>query len=184
MRHTRIAPVLSCAALFLGCIAAPGLGAQVLARPDRFGDVMELLLPAAAAALTLERGDTEGLKELALAGAVSLGTAELLKSAVNSPRPDGSKGGFPSAHVSIAFASAAYVHQRYGGQWAAPMYGLATLVGYSRVRTGHHYAKDVVGGALIGIGSGLLLTHPLSDRTRASLALDGHTLQVRITSQL
>ena len=184
MRTTRIATVLSCATLFLGCTAASGVGAQVVARPDRFGDVMELLLPAAAAALTLQRDDTEGLKELALSGALSLGTAEALKSAVNSPRPDGSKGGFPSAHASIAFVSAAYVHQRYGGQWAAPMYGLATLVGYSRVRTGHHYTKDVVGGALIGIGSALLLTHPLSERTRASLGVDGRSVQVKITSQL
>ncbi len=141
MRNTRIATVLSCATLFLGCTAAPGVGAQVLARPDRFGDVMELLLPVAAAALTLERDDAEGLKELALSGALSLGTTEALKSAVSSPRPDGGKGGFPSAHAS--------------GQWAAPMYGLATLVGYSRVKTGHHSSKDVVGGALIGIGSAL-----------------------------
>lgn len=184
MRNSRIATAASCATLFLSCTLATDVGAQVVARSDRFGDAMQLLLPAAAAALTLERGDAEGVKELALSGALAVGTTEVLKRAVNSPRPDGSKGGFPSAHASIAFVSAAYVHQRYGAQWALPMYGLATLAGYSRVRTHNHYAKDVVGGALIGIGSAFLLTHPLSGRTRATLGLERRTLQVMITSQL
>lgn len=184
MRNMRLVTALSGATLLLSCIAAPSCSAQVLARPDRFGDVMELLLPAAAAALTLERGDVDGLKELALSGALAVGTTEVLKRVVNSPRPDGSRGGFPSAHASIAFVSAAYVHQRYGAQWAVPMYGLATLAGYSRVSTHNHYFKDVMGGALIGIGSAFLLTHSLNSRTHAALGLSGRTLHFIITSQL
>lgn len=184
MRNSKIATVAFCATVFLGCTAAPDVGAQVLARTDRFGDAMELLLPAAAAALTLHRDDTEGLQQLLLSGALSVGATEVLKRAVNSPRPDGSKGGFPSAHASVVFVSAAYVHERYGLQWALPMYGLATLAGYSRVRTHNHYARDVVGGALIGMSSAFLVTHPLSGRTRATLGLEGRTLQVMLTSEL
>jgi undecaprenyl-diphosphatase len=33
---------------------------------------------------------------------------------------------------------------------AAPLHGLAALVGYSRVHTGVHYPGDVFGGALLG----------------------------------
>ncbi|MFC5498363.1 phosphatase PAP2 family protein [Caenimonas terrae] len=184
MRHPQLAQVASCATLLLASTFATHVGAQVVAKTDRFGDAMEILLPAAAAALTLERGDVQGLKEFALSGALAVGTTEVLKRAVNSPRPDGSSGGFPSAHTSIAFVSAAYVHQRYGAQWAMPMYGLATLAGYSRVRSHAHFTKDVLGGALIGISSAFFLTHPLSARTQATVGMEGRTLQVIIRSQL
>ena len=37
-----------------------------------------------------------------------------------------------------------------------PAYAYASLVGYSRMRLGMHYGSDVLGGMIIGIGSGLL----------------------------
>jgi membrane-associated phospholipid phosphatase len=134
--------------------------AQVAATRDRIGDVLQYLLPAGAAALTLYEDDREGLKELAYSFALSQGTTEVLKHAVRARRPDGTGLGFPSGHASASFASAAFVHERYGIQKAIPFYGLATVVAYQRVHTHHHFTRDVVAGAGIGIGSSLLLTHP------------------------
>lgn len=160
------------------CAISTGVNSQVIASKDRFGDAMALLLPAAAVALSLQHDDTEGLKQLGYSAGLTLGNTELLKYGVNSRRPDGSAHGFPSGHTSIAFVSAAYVYQRYGFETALPMYALATLTGYSRVRTHHHFAKDVVGGALVGIGSAFLFTHPVGARSFTSLGYSGDQIQV------
>jgi membrane-associated phospholipid phosphatase len=152
--------------------AAPPAQAQAVARPDRLGDALQYIVPAAAAGLSLYQRDTEGLEELGYSLALAQGTTEALKHLVNSPRPTGSGRGFPSGHVSLVFASAGYVHQRYGLERAAPFYALATLTAYSRVHTHHHFTKDVVGGALVGVGSAFLLTHPLGPNTSASVQHD------------
>jgi len=64
---------------------------------------------------------------------------------------------FPSGHTTAAFATATAVSLSYK-KWyvTVPAYAYAGLVGYSRMRLGMHYGTDVLGGMLIGIGSGLL----------------------------
>ena len=157
-------------ALAMGLLCGSVAFAQVVAKKDRFGDALEILLPAAAIGLALKSDDMEGIKEFAFSGALAVGTTEVLKRAVHTRRPDGSPNGFPSAHTSVVFVSAAYVHRRYGWEWAAPMYGLAAATAYTRVSTHNHFSKDVVGGALIGIGSAFLLTHPLGKNTMATVS--------------
>jgi membrane-associated phospholipid phosphatase len=152
-------PSLSLRLLALALVLGPAQ-AQVVARPDRTGDTIRLLLPAAAGALTLAREDREGLGQLALTVALSEGTTAVLKSTLDRPRPDGSGHGFPSGHASLSFASAAYVHQRYGLAWAAPLYGAAAVAARSRVRTGHHFTRDVLAGGLIGVGAAFVATTP------------------------
>jgi undecaprenyl-diphosphatase len=69
---------------------------------------------------------------------------------------------FPSVHTYIAFGIATsvflYGHKRLG----IALYVLAILVAIGRVGAGLHYPSDVIGGALLGIGSGIfayLLVH-------------------------
>lgn len=156
--------------------------AQVVARPDHIGGVLRYVVPAAAAGLSLYEHDTDGLKELAYSLVVSQGTTQVLKHIVNSPRPTGLGYGFPSGHASLVFASAGYVHQRFGIERALPFYGLATITAYSRVHKNHHFAKDVVGGAVVGVGSAFLLTHPLGPNTAALVERDAGGTWVRFAS--
>ena len=79
---------------------------------------------------------------------------------------------FPSGHTSVAFASAAYIHQRYGWQTGLPFEVLAAVVGYSRVKTRDHHWYDVVAGAAIGEGSAFLFTRRLNEDTRVSIGGD------------
>jgi membrane-associated phospholipid phosphatase len=146
-----------------------GVQAQVVAKPDHFGDAMQFILPATAAAISIGKEDTDGLKQFAYSALLSQGSTAILKNAVDSRRPNGTGQGFPSGHTSIAFASASFVHFRYGVGTALPLYVLAGLTAYSRVATHHHFTKDVIGGALIGTGSAYLLTHPLDKHTSVTL---------------
>jgi undecaprenyl-diphosphatase len=60
---------------------------------------------------------------------------------------------FPSGHTASSFAAATALSTFYPN--VAPLvFGLATLVGASRVHLGHHFPSDAAVGGLIGIGTG------------------------------
>lgn len=64
---------------------------------------------------------------------------------------------FPSGHTTAAFASATVLSLSYKKWYVAlPAYAYAGLMGYSRMRLGVHYPSDVLGGMVLGIGTGLL----------------------------
>lgn len=113
----------------------------------------------------------ENLMSMALANGLAHGT----KAVLNRPRPEvkypdiiqvetrtvGSS--FPSGHTAQAFATATTFTLQYP-EWymAIPAYLWAGTVGYSRMYLGKHYPTDVLGGIIIGVGTGFL-AHWLMD---------------------
>jgi membrane-associated phospholipid phosphatase len=65
---------------------------------------------------------------------------------------------FPSGHTTSAFALATALSLSYN-KWyvTVPAYLYAGLMGYSRMRLGMHFPTDVLGGMVIGIGTGFLV---------------------------
>ena len=76
-----------------------------------------------------------------------------LKALVREKRPDSNEhDSFPSGHATAAFAVAGTMGRLHPKQ--APLWFLgATLISYSRVRLHRHYGRDVLAGAVIGIGA-------------------------------
>lgn len=71
---------------------------------------------------------------------------------------------FPSGHTSQIFFMAtllsrqAQIHLGTGVWVAIALYGVALLVGFTRIYVGAHYPRDVMGGALFGSIWGILVT--------------------------
>ena len=130
---------------------------------ERAGDILQFVLPVSGAGVALGRDDREGLTQLAESSALTLALTFGMKYTIPATRPDGGDHSFPSGHTSIAFSSAEFIRERYGWNYGIPAYAVASYVGYSRVESKRHYTRDVVAGALIGIGSSLLFTEPYKD---------------------
>lgn len=143
---------------------------------EKSGDILHLLIPAAAFGATLViEDDYQGSWQLVKSGVVSRVAVEGIKFAVDKDRPDGSgDDSFPSGHTADSFAAATFIQQRYGWQWAIPAYIGATFVGYSRVESDKHFVEDVLAGAAIGIISGLYFTELYSGITISPTAGNGH----------
>lgn len=62
------------------------------------------------------------------------------------------KGSFPSGHSGAAFAIATVFAERYSKRRWVPFvaYGVAGLVGFSRISSNHHFLSDVGFGGMLG----------------------------------
>ncbi|MCA0431598.1 MAG: phosphatase PAP2 family protein [Bacteroidetes bacterium] len=114
----------------------------------------------------LKRNAFKSASSIGLALAVASG----LKYVVNRTRPyndypneiikrdDAGPYSFPSGHTTAAFSTATALSLTYK-KWEVivPSILYAGFVGYSRMRLGMHYPSDVLGGAVIGVGSGFLV---------------------------
>jgi len=104
--------------------------------------------------------------ETAISIGISSVISEALKRTINATRPadkypnqifvtspDHGRA-FPSGHTTLAFATATSLALEYK-KWyvAVPAYAWASAVGYSRMYKGYHLPSQVLGGAVIGIGS-------------------------------
>ncbi|MDP5134611.1 phosphatase PAP2 family protein [Rheinheimera baltica] len=128
---------------------------------DTGADVLRLALPAAAWGMTQYLNDDSGAKQFYYSFATTIASTYALKSAIHKNRPDGSDNdAFPSGHTAMAFQGAAFLQRRYGWQYGAPAYALASYVGYSRVNNDHHDSQDVLAGALIGIAASFYFAEP------------------------
>lgn len=100
-----------------------------------------------------------GLESILLTGAVVLP----LKAVIGRERPDDTDDAFtfspltlenrsfPSGHTAMAFALGTAIASQSEDPWVSgTAYGLATLVGASRIYRNKHWLSDVVGGAAIG----------------------------------
>ena len=139
--------------LFVSCFWLSGEVAEAGDGIQTSGDILQFVLPGAAAGLTLVHRDWDGALQFGESAGVTLRTTYLLKYTVNETRPNGGSQSFPSGHTSISFCSAEYMRKRYGLEWGIPAYGLASWVAYSRVEAGEHHPHDVIAGAAIGIVS-------------------------------
>jgi membrane-associated phospholipid phosphatase len=118
----------------------------------------------------------------ALSNVLETGVVYTTKSLTGRERPDGSNyHSFPSGHTATAFVAAEFLHQEYKDKSAwisAGGYGMATLIGISRIYNNKHWVSDVIAGAGIGILSTKIVywTYPflqnlLSGRSKKYQAL-------------
>ena len=130
----------------------------VQAQPRVVADVGQYSLPAMALLIAAVHDDGDGVIDLMQSLSVAWAATWGLKVIVDARRPNGGGRSFPSAHTTVAFASATHIWKRNGWKWGAPAAAAATLVGTSRVDTRDHYVRDVLVGAAIGTVSSMLFT--------------------------
>jgi membrane-associated phospholipid phosphatase len=123
---------------------------------------------AAALAATGRQGRRGAVRGLVAVGISSLTINAVVKVLLPRRRPERSGTGkgdhvrmptsssFPSGHSASAFAFATAASTQLP-QASLPLYGLATIVGYSRVHTGVHYPSDVLTGAVLGSAIGTVV---------------------------
>jgi undecaprenyl-diphosphatase len=63
---------------------------------------------------------------------------------------------FPSGHATIVFAIAVAIYF-FNKKWGIIAFVIAILVGISRIFVGVHWPIDILGGAVIGIFSGMIV---------------------------
>jgi membrane-associated phospholipid phosphatase len=118
-------------------------------------DMLQFGLPLSAFVLSYQQEDVSGFGQYAGALSTTVLVTVAAKQLVSKPRPEsgpeaGEEDSWPSGHASMTFSAASYMHRRYGLQWGAPAYLLASYASVSRVRTKHHDWQDVASGAAVG----------------------------------
>ena len=126
------------------------------------GDVLQVALPLTACLITLSEKDYKSTRKFLFSFTSTSVLTYSLKYFTKKKRPEGRNryDSFPSGHTSSAFSGASFIHIKYGWKLGVTSYLLAGIVGVSRMEgpDGYHDIWDVLGGAVIGIGSTYLIT--------------------------
>ena len=144
-------------------ITLQGVFAQGRKAVETSTDVAMFAPAAVGAGVALLKGDSKGLLQLGESLVASVAVSYVLKYTVKKERPDGSDAhSFPSNHTGFSFAGATFLQQRDGWQWGVPAYLVSGYVAWGRVYAKRHDVWDVLAGAAIGVGCGLLFTTPFA----------------------
>lgn len=68
----------------------------------------------------------------------------------------GGKYGFVSSHAANTFGFAVFFLLLFKSNWGKSLLLWAAVVSYSRIYLGVHYPGDIIGGALVGLGAGVI----------------------------
>lgn len=157
--------------LFLFLLLPGGSTAQNYRGVELSTDVAMFAPAAVGAGAAIVKGDYKGLLQLGESLVASVAVSYALKYTINKKRPDGSDNhSFPSNHTGFSFAGATYLQQRYGWQWGVPAYLVSGYVAWGRLYSKRHDIWDVLAGAAIGVGSGLLFTTPFAKKHNVQLS--------------
>jgi len=149
------------------------------------GKAVALALPLVAVGISLgHHEDWDGVAELGVSTAATLGAAYLLGHVVREQRPDHSDfHSFPSDTAALAYAPADYLWARYGWQYGLPAYAAATFVGFSRVAARKHHWYDVAASSAIAFGfnDAIVTRYHKSDRYSVYASADPDSIGVHFT---
>jgi membrane-associated phospholipid phosphatase len=132
---------------------------------EKAGDVLALVLPAAAYGTTYYKGDKTGSRQFEKSFLGSVGLTYGLKAIIDHHGPNGKSHAFPSGHSTLAFSGAAFLQRRYGWRPALPAWLAAIFVGYSRIQSDNHDFAEVATGAGISIASAWYFVTPYEEKT-------------------
>ncbi|MEW6220784.1 MAG: phosphatase PAP2 family protein [Thermodesulfobacteriota bacterium] len=144
-------------ALLAALLAAPGAAHAGDSTP---GDLLAVLVPAAAWGATYLEDDGPGRCQLYHALGATAGVTYGLKTLVHHRGPDGDTDSFPSGHTALAFGGAAFLQRRYGWPYGLPAGLAASYVAWSRLDSDQHDLGDVAAGAGIAIIANLVFATP------------------------
>ncbi|MDR0406726.1 MAG: phosphatase PAP2 family protein [Holosporales bacterium] len=123
----------------------------------KIGDVLQIVTPAYALGFAMGEGEYGNEYKVPAQFFCSFIASQLtvvvLKEITQQKRPDYKEGkkkdSFPSGHAASAFSGATFIHRRYGLPHAIIPYGLAVIVGWSRIDAKRHHPRDVIAGAIV-----------------------------------
>lgn len=150
---------------------------------ETLGTGVAIALPLTAAGIAWYKHDRVGLAQLAVEGALTVGTVYALKNIVREERPDGSDyKSFPSETTAVAASGTSFLWGRYGWQYGLPAEAATAFVSFSRVEARQHRWYDTLASSAIAAGYGLVLTTPFKKKYNIDTSLnaspDGGFLQM------
>jgi len=148
------------------------------------GDILVVLLPSVAISKAAYEHDMQGALEFTASIVSTMAATFILKYSIDAERPNGENNhSFPSGHTSSAFSSATFLQLRYGWEYGVPAYAAATFVAWSRVYSDHHYTRDVIAGAALGVVGSYIFTTAYEEPLSITPIVDNGTYGLIFSSR-